>query len=54
MLINNDTICAISTTSGQGAIAIIRVSGPKSIKITNNIFQAYNKNKLTVHTLGSN
>ncbi len=48
MLINNDTICAISTTSGQGAIAIIRISGPKSIKITNNIFQAYNKNKLTV------
>lgn len=32
----NDTICALATSSG-GAIAIIRVSGPKAIDITNAI-----------------
>jgi tRNA modification GTPase len=31
-----DTICALSTSSG-GAIAVIRVSGPKAIEITNAI-----------------
>lgn len=36
-MINQDTICAISTAQG-GAIGIIRVSGPKAIEITNNIF----------------
>lgn len=33
---NNDTICALATSSG-GAIAVIRVSGPKAIEITNAI-----------------
>lgn len=33
---NNDTICALATSSG-GAIAVIRVSGPKAIEITNDI-----------------
>ena len=35
----NETICAISTSQGVGAIAIIRVSGPDSIKIVNKIFK---------------
>ena len=34
----NDTICAISTAMGVGAISIIRVSGKDSINIVNNIF----------------
>ena len=34
----NDTICAISTAQGVGAISIIRVSGDDAIKIVNNIF----------------
>ena len=34
----NDTICAISTAVGIGAISIIRVSGSESISIVNNIF----------------
>ena len=34
----NDTICAISTALGVGAISIIRVSGEDSINIVNNIF----------------
>ena len=33
----NDTICAISTTLGVGAISIIRVSGKEAIKKVNNI-----------------
>ncbi|MBN1463966.1 MAG: tRNA uridine-5-carboxymethylaminomethyl(34) synthesis GTPase MnmE [Paludibacteraceae bacterium] len=32
------TICAISTASGQGAIAVIRVSGSKAISICDTIF----------------
>ena len=34
----NDTIAAISTSLGIGAISIIRVSGDDSINIVNNIF----------------
>ena len=34
----NDTIAAIATSSGVGAISIIRVSGNDSIKIVNSIF----------------
>ena len=34
----NDTIVAISTTTGVGAISIIRLSGPESIGIINNVF----------------
>ncbi len=33
-----DTIAAISTSSGAGAISIIRISGPESINIINKIF----------------
>ncbi|MBQ27916.1 MAG: tRNA uridine-5-carboxymethylaminomethyl(34) synthesis GTPase MnmE [Nitrospiraceae bacterium] len=33
-----DTICAISTASGEGAIGIIRVSGPKTIEILGQLF----------------
>lgn len=38
-LINNDTICAISTPPGVGGIAVIRLSGPKAIEITDRIWQ---------------
>ena len=34
-----DTIVAISTALGVGAISIIRVSGPESISIVNEIFK---------------
>ena len=34
----NDTIAAISTTLGVGAIAIVRVSGKDAIKIVNKVF----------------
>ena len=35
----NDTICAIATSQGVGAIAIIRVSGEESISIVNQVFK---------------
>ena len=44
---NQDTICAISTAKGKGAIAIIRISGLNAINIANKIFKAYNKKKIS-------
>ena len=49
MIINHDTICAISTAPGKGAVSIIRMSGNDVIKIGNQLFQAYNKNKLSLN-----
>ncbi len=37
---SNDTICAISTAQGMGAIALIRLSGPDAISIANSLFRA--------------
>ena len=47
----NDTIAAISTTVGVGAISIIRVSGPNSIKIVNKIFKEKDLEKVESHTI---
>lgn len=35
---NNDTICAVSTPNGSGAIAVIRLSGSKSLEIIDTVF----------------
>lgn len=35
---NQDTICAVSTAPGTGGIAVIRVSGPQAIAISNRVF----------------
>lgn len=40
---NNDTICAISTASGAGAIALIRISGPDTFKLLKQLFRPKNK-----------
>nr|WP_321411703.1 tRNA uridine-5-carboxymethylaminomethyl(34) synthesis GTPase MnmE [uncultured Carboxylicivirga sp.] len=42
----NDTICAISTAQGMGAIAVIRLSGPKSFSICQNIFEPAKEGKV--------
>ena len=42
----NDTIVALATPSGAGAIAIIRVSGPEAIKIVAPLFKAKSKKPL--------
>ena len=47
----NDTIAAIATPLGVGAIAIIRVSGPESIKIVNSIFKGKDLEKIPTHTV---
>lgn len=39
----NDTITALATPAGAGAIAIIRVSGPEAISIVGSIFNMYKK-----------
>ena len=46
----NDTICAISTALGVGAISIIRVSGDDAINIVDKIFDNNLKNKES-HTI---
>ena len=47
----NDTICAIATSQGVGAIAIIRISGEDSIKIVNKIFKGKDLEKVESHTI---
>ena len=44
-MINNSTICAISTPAGQGGIAVIRVSGPEAITVCDKIFQPASEGK---------
>ncbi|GAA0123631.1 tRNA uridine-5-carboxymethylaminomethyl(34) synthesis GTPase MnmE [Clostridium faecium] len=41
-----DTIAAVATAVGEGGVSIIRVSGDKSLKIVNSIFEGKNKRKL--------
>src|SRR5256885_487187 len=38
-LISSDTIAAISTPAGEGAIALIRMSGPDAIRIADELFR---------------
>ena len=45
MNFHEDTICAISTAPGMGAIAVVRLSGPDSIEIADKIFRSAGKNK---------
>ncbi|MBN2236937.1 MAG: tRNA uridine-5-carboxymethylaminomethyl(34) synthesis GTPase MnmE [Bacteroidales bacterium] len=42
-LANNDTICALATPAGSGAIALIRLSGPESFSICDDLFKASKK-----------
>ena len=44
---NTDTIIALSTPNGLGAISVIRISGPDSISTTENLFIAKGKKKLS-------
>ncbi len=46
-----DTICAVATSPGIGAISIIRVSGKDAIKIVNNIFKGDNLKEVASHTI---
>ena len=45
-MIEQSTICAVTTSPGVGAIAVIRLSGAKAIAITDKIFRSPKKVKL--------
>lgn len=45
-MIDNDNIIALATASGSGAISIIRVSGPKTIEITDSLFKSKDSSNL--------
>ncbi len=47
----DDTIVAISTKLGKGAISIIRLSGEKSIEIVNKLFKGKDLTKVKSHTI---
>ncbi len=46
-----DTIVALSTPPGQGAIGVIRLSGPKAIEISDKVFHGRNLTKVEGHTV---
>lgn len=48
---NQDTIIALSTPSGSGAIGVIRLSGPEAISLTNAVFSGKDLEKQASHTL---
>lgn len=48
---NTDTIVAVATASGTGAIAVIRLSGPEAIAITNSVFKGKDLTKQASHTI---
>ena len=46
-----DTIAAISTPVGEGAISIVRLSGPEAINISNQLFSGTNLHEVDSHTI---
>src|SRR5690606_41801968 len=53
-MILNDTIVALATPSGAGAVAIVRVSGPQALDTVAEVFQSVKDKDLRVqksHTL---
>lgn len=50
-LLSTDTIIAPATPQGYSAIAVIRLSGPDSIKITNEIFKGADLSRVPSHTV---
>ncbi|MEO3406714.1 tRNA uridine-5-carboxymethylaminomethyl(34) synthesis GTPase MnmE [Mucilaginibacter sp. CAU 1740] len=48
---NTDTIVALATPSGVGAIAVIRLSGPDAITIANSVFKGKDLTKQASHTI---
>jgi tRNA modification GTPase len=48
---NTETIIALATPSGLGAIAVIRLSGPQAIAITNSVFRGKDLSLQASHTI---
>ena len=51
MTSNTDTIAAVSTPSGVGGIAVIRVSGPNAINLINSAWKGIDLSKVKSHSL---
>ena len=51
IVMETDTITAISTPIGEGAIAIVRLSGPEAVSMTARIFKGKNLNQVDSHTI---
>ncbi|WP_242928281.1 tRNA uridine-5-carboxymethylaminomethyl(34) synthesis GTPase MnmE [Pontibacter vulgaris] len=50
-ILSNDTIVAVATAPGAGAIAVIRLSGPDAVTITQRIFKGKNLEQQPSHTI---
>ena len=48
---NEDTIIALATPQGVGAIGVIRLSGKEAINITNTVFRGKDLSKQASHTI---
>ncbi|MCC2589353.1 tRNA uridine-5-carboxymethylaminomethyl(34) synthesis GTPase MnmE [Chryseobacterium sp. MFBS3-17] len=48
---NQDTICALATANGMGAIGIIRVSGDRAMEIVNHVFKGKDLTQVPSHTV---
>ncbi len=46
-----DTIVALATPSGKGALAILRISGPEAIKITDTVWKGKSLSACESHTV---
>jgi len=49
--VETDTITAISTPMGEGAIAIVRLSGPQAVSIAGDLFRGKDLNEVDSHTM---
>ena len=50
-MIQLDTICALATPQGIGAIGVIRVSGERTFEVVNKIFRGRDLLKVDSHTI---
>lgn len=50
-MIQLDTICALATPQGVGAIGVLRVSGERTFEIVNKIFKGKDLTKVESHTI---
>ncbi len=51
MKVSTDTIVALATPGGSGAIGVIRLSGPEAIAITQQVFKGKDLSKQASHTI---
>jgi tRNA modification GTPase len=51
LLFPTDTIIALATPSGTGAIGVIRLSGPDALKLANQVFKGKDLEKQASHTI---